>query len=655
LKYVASLLLLFTIAFSPRAHAMPEVSCSAYVLDGYDDTWQPCCTGTAEGLSPPVPVTVVTVDGVSVQVDTANAFIAMANAAASDPVNPVTLELASGMRTMKKQMQHWQCFLCTKSSYYKMCAEDLATKPPAKSCGNCTYDVGDGPKACGSCNLAACPGTSNHQMGIALDISTGCAQFDKTIAIQPQVDACIAKSNTFKWLMAHANSFGFYRTVTVEPWHWDYLIPGPWAGPCEGGVASEDSCEAAPVAGAEDSLFKDLPPGAFGQEEAELCYAAGITNGCQEDYFCPDCNVTRAMAVTLLIRAAQIPVDENASPSFEDLSPGAYYVPYVEKAKELGITIGCDPPTKFCPDVPVTRKEFAKFLVESLGIPTVNPPNGSFDDVAKDWGYPYIETLKEYCITTGCEDGTVFCPSGLVDRAMAVVFIARAWDLADMNDCISYCDEDSCTGADYCEEWGECSFASTCAESGIRARKCHGFECTGAMTSASCAQSTVDEEVLCEQDTDGDVVEAWGPWSVCEPTAKCAGTGTRSKVRIICSNGSEMEDTKVEDCTPIDDLDCNSGEEPDTIENPGSDASDASDAGAGSDGQNDMNTVGESADGSVPMPGGDAVVLSPADTEVVVGSSKSSGCSGSSSPPLLPWLVIGLGLLAGWQRRRRCS
>lgn len=54
-------------------------------------------------------------------------------------------------------------------------------------------------------NLAAAPGFSNHQSGIAVDINTG--------------GEGTAISN---WLDANAASFGFKRTVSSEPWHWEY-------------------------------------------------------------------------------------------------------------------------------------------------------------------------------------------------------------------------------------------------------------------------------------------------------------------------------------------------------------------------------------------------------------------------------------------------
>jgi hypothetical protein len=55
-------------------------------------------------------------------------------------------------------------------------------------------------------NLAARPGFSNHQNGIALDIDVGGSK-----------DTAI-----YKWLCANATSFGFVRTVNGEPWHWEF-------------------------------------------------------------------------------------------------------------------------------------------------------------------------------------------------------------------------------------------------------------------------------------------------------------------------------------------------------------------------------------------------------------------------------------------------
>lgn len=56
-------------------------------------------------------------------------------------------------------------------------------------------------------NRAAKPGASNHQNGIAFDIAV------------PGGDG----NPTYEWLKRRATGFGFVRTVSGEPWHWEYL------------------------------------------------------------------------------------------------------------------------------------------------------------------------------------------------------------------------------------------------------------------------------------------------------------------------------------------------------------------------------------------------------------------------------------------------
>lgn len=55
-------------------------------------------------------------------------------------------------------------------------------------------------------NNAAKPGFSNHQNGIAFDLSV------------PGGDG----NPTYEWLKRNATVFGFVRTVSKEPWHWEF-------------------------------------------------------------------------------------------------------------------------------------------------------------------------------------------------------------------------------------------------------------------------------------------------------------------------------------------------------------------------------------------------------------------------------------------------
>ena len=62
----------------------------------------------------------------------------------------------------------------------------------------------------GTGNLAATPGNSNHQNGIAVDFNVHAA------------------GGRYEWMVKNAWKYGFIRTVSRERWHWEYW--GDWAG-----------------------------------------------------------------------------------------------------------------------------------------------------------------------------------------------------------------------------------------------------------------------------------------------------------------------------------------------------------------------------------------------------------------------------------------
>lgn len=107
-------------------------------------------------------------DGHQLRADAASAFNLMRAAARAAGVDLIVNE---SFRTMEQQQSFWSKF-----------------------------------QAGGS--LAAKPGYSNHQGGIALDIDLN------DDAGKPRPAA--------SWLPANASRFGFRRTVKSEPWHWEY-------------------------------------------------------------------------------------------------------------------------------------------------------------------------------------------------------------------------------------------------------------------------------------------------------------------------------------------------------------------------------------------------------------------------------------------------
>lgn len=124
-------------------------------------------------------ISTITVGGKPVSLATGHAFLRMQRAAHEAGVY---LSISSGFRTMAEQKYLYGCYLSGR---------------------------------CNGGNLAAKPGYSNHQSGVALDLSTS------------------------TWLANNAGRFGFKRTVPSESWHYEYFGNDP------GGVCSEGAKEAA--------------------------------------------------------------------------------------------------------------------------------------------------------------------------------------------------------------------------------------------------------------------------------------------------------------------------------------------------------------------------------------------------------------------------
>ncbi|HEY4222060.1 MAG TPA: M15 family metallopeptidase, partial [Myxococcota bacterium] len=146
---------------------------------GLHDCSEHSATGYTSGH--PFAIKTVTVDGKPLQVDTANAYLAMQAKAASQGIS---IRVVSGFRTMAEQEFLYGCYIH----------------------GNCNGG-----------NLAAVPGFSNHQSGHAIDMNT-------------------SDSGVYSWLTSHAHELGFARTVPSEIWHWEWWghasdFPGPCGGP----------------------------------------------------------------------------------------------------------------------------------------------------------------------------------------------------------------------------------------------------------------------------------------------------------------------------------------------------------------------------------------------------------------------------------------
>lgn len=155
-----------------------------------------------------------------------------------------------------------------------------------------------------------------------------------------------------------------------------------------------------------------------------------VTSGCGGGLYCPDAEVTRRSMAAFIIRAM------GESPAactgvFSDVPPGSQFCGHIERMAQLSITSGCTA-TTYCPDLPVTRGQMAKFIRRARAIADPrwaewNKSSPTFADVPASYPhYADIERLALEQITDGCTM-TTYCPDISISRGQMAVFLARAF------------------------------------------------------------------------------------------------------------------------------------------------------------------------------------------------------------------------------------
>lgn len=109
----------------------------------------------------------------------------------------------------------------------------------------------------------------------------------------------------------------------------------------------------------------------------------GIFTGtdCGKEMFCPSQALKRWEMAVWMVRLVDggnpPPVEESR---FADVDDDVWWMPYVERLADLGITDGCSlEPLKFCPDANVTRQQMAAFLSRAFKLPAAAV--AGFEDV----------------------------------------------------------------------------------------------------------------------------------------------------------------------------------------------------------------------------------------------------------------------------------
>jgi hypothetical protein len=121
--------------------------------------------------------------------------------------------------------------------------------------------------------------------------------------------------------------------------------------------------------------------------------------------------------------------------TFNDVPKTHRFWLYIEALNTAGVTSGCNPsppPPLYCPDLPVTRAQMAKFLCKAAGKTELDATTPAFTDVAKgSLFYGWIERLANAASwggaapTSGCT-ATTYCPNQNVTRDQMAKFLCKA-------------------------------------------------------------------------------------------------------------------------------------------------------------------------------------------------------------------------------------
>ena len=189
----------------------------------------------------------------------------------------------------------------------------------------------------------------------------------------------------------------------------------------------------APTAAAQAGSYEDVAEGAYYAGPVAALREAGVFAGtlCASG-FCPGEPIDRETMAVWVVRVLDgrdpAPVSQSR---FDDVDAGSFHAPFIERMAELEVTTGCGDGSGYCPDRNVTRAEMAAFISRAYDLP--DGPDPGFSDVPPDaWYAADVARLAASKITVGCGDGTRFCPGRDTTRAHMATFLARATGVVDL-------------------------------------------------------------------------------------------------------------------------------------------------------------------------------------------------------------------------------
>ncbi len=194
------------------------------------------------------------------------------------------------------------------------------------------------------------------------------------------------------------------------------LIAGTMTAAMVAGVVS-------PVAAA-GKTFPDVPADHWGIDSINYLVEKGAIKGTDTGMFEPGKELTRAEAATMMAQILNLPIEENAKPSYTDAQEG-WAVKYIAAVEKAGVVKGKGNGT-FDPNGKMDRVSMASMLVEAykLDSKVTGTPETKFKDLEDSWGKAKANILVELGISAGTT-ATTWEPTKTVTKAEAAQFIAK--------------------------------------------------------------------------------------------------------------------------------------------------------------------------------------------------------------------------------------
>ena len=160
------------------------------------------------------------------------------------------------------------------------------------------------------------------------------------------------------------------------------VISNPEQGGSNPGVTPSFKVEyapGAPIQGAENTGFIDMTNHQWAVTAVNYLRDNGIISGKTSTQFAPADNVTRAEFAKILVNAIGIDVSGYES-EFEDVKASDWYAPFVSAAAKSGIILGAD--GRFMPNQNITRQDMAVMIKRAL-----NLDDSEYKEVFNDSAY----------------------------------------------------------------------------------------------------------------------------------------------------------------------------------------------------------------------------------------------------------------------------